>query len=300
MERVCQFCGVDISGTHVKRKFCSGRCKDKYHARRGKRKRYRQVSPTADEERSRRTASVVLDANGDRTCAGCGARFRWKSVHPNGGGKPPMYCTLRCRKSSARKSEIDRGYRSPLRARRTCQMCGESVYARRSPAPKRCDECRAIPSSTPLPEDHWGLWYGKSSQWEAPIVRVSFVAGNCDWCGESFVAVKQRQAREWKFCSRMCGKRHGRAIRRARKRGAYVADVRRYDVFIRDDWRCHICKRKVSKVKQVPHPRAATIDHLIPLSQGGTHEPANVATACFECNCTKSDGAANDQLALVG
>jgi 5-methylcytosine-specific restriction endonuclease McrA len=30
-----------------------------------------------------------------------------------------------------------------------------------------------------------------------------------------------------------------------------------------------------------------TIDHIVPLSRGGRHEPANLAPACVTCNCSK-------------
>ena len=33
--------------------------------------------------------------------------------------------------------------------------------------------------------------------------------------------------------------------------------------------------------------RRATLDHLIPLSQGGSHHPENVVLACWRCNQTK-------------
>jgi hypothetical protein len=32
-----------------------------------------------------------------------------------------------------------------------------------------------------------------------------------------------------------------------------------------------------------------TIDHVLPLSQGGTHTPANLALACFHCNRHKGE-----------
>jgi len=52
----------------------------------------------------------------------------------------------------------------------------------------------------------------------------------------------------------------------------------------------------------VPHPKAPTIDHVIPLSKGGTHEPANVQLAHYYCNSIKADGAwgAGEQLAMLG
>jgi len=46
--------------------------------------------------------------------------------------------------------------------------------------------------------------------------------------------------------------------------------------------------------------RYPTLDHLIPLSLGGSHTYENVKCACLRCNCKKSSDAANDQLLLIG
>ncbi|MGV5046877.1 HNH endonuclease [Rhodococcus pyridinivorans] len=107
-------------------------------------------------------------------------------------------------------------------------------------------------------------------------------------------------------CSPECYKAHQREQkhasehrRRARKKAAFVANVYRKKVFEADGYRCHICKKKTDKTKQAPHPKAPTIDHLTPLSLGGTHEPANCRTACFMCNAMKSDRLAGDQLMLL-
>ena len=47
------------------------------------------------------------------------------------------------------------------------------------------------------------------------------------------------------------------------------------------------------------HPLSPTIDHVIPLSKGGTHEPGNCRLACFRCNAIKSDGGGGEQFAFV-
>ncbi len=68
----------------------------------------------------------------------------------------------------------------------------------------------------------------------------------------------------------------------------------------RDNWICHLCKRKVTK-RELPkgHPRSATIDHLIPVSADGDDVRANVALAHWSCNSARSDrGPA--QLRLMG
>jgi hypothetical protein len=95
-------------------------------------------------------------------------------------------------------------------------------------------------------------------------------------------------------------KRKHRDKRRAVKRDAFVAPVSRRAIYERDHYRCHLCRRKVMADKPVPHPRAAVLDHVIPLAIGGTHEPANVRTACFMCNCLKGAGGGGEQLMLIG
>lgn len=124
-----------------------------------------------------------------------------------------------------------------------------------------------------------------------------WVAGSCRRCGDPFVIVDQTRNR---YCSQRCARSDAAARRRARKKNAYVADVCRLDIFERDRWRCQICGCRVAKTKVVPHPKAPTIDHIVPLDAGGDHEPKNVQLAHNICNTRKGAGAANDQLRLIG
>ena len=82
------------------------------------------------------------------------------------------------------------------------------------------------------------------------------------------------------------------------KRNAYVEDVWRSKVYERDGWKCQLCGKALKRDAVVPHPKAPTLDHIIPLSKGGTHEYANVQAAHFICNSIKSDGG-TDQLRLA-
>lgn len=67
----------------------------------------------------------------------------------------------------------------------------------------------------------------------------------------------------------------------------------------RDGWRCHLCAKKVNRTLPGTHPKGPTIDHLIPIADGGVDEPANVALAHRQCNVTRRDkGVA--QLRLTG
>jgi 5-methylcytosine-specific restriction endonuclease McrA len=67
----------------------------------------------------------------------------------------------------------------------------------------------------------------------------------------------------------------------------------------RDGWRCHLCRRKVDRRLRSPHPRSPTFDHLIPISDGGTDDPANLRLAHRFCNTSRGAGGIV-QLMLVG
>jgi 5-methylcytosine-specific restriction endonuclease McrA len=67
------------------------------------------------------------------------------------------------------------------------------------------------------------------------------------------------------------------------------------------DWHCYLCKKPIDPRKRCPDWRAATIEHVIPLSAGGTHTWDNVVPAHAKCNFTKADsllGPANDTLVV--
>lgn len=88
-------------------------------------------------------------------------------------------------------------------------------------------------------------------------------------------------------------------VRRARKRGAFVAPVNEREIFERDRWVCQLCRKRVNKRLKYPHPMCASIDHIIPLSLGGTEEPANVHLAHLVCNERKHVRAMGEQTRLL-
>jgi 5-methylcytosine-specific restriction endonuclease McrA len=61
------------------------------------------------------------------------------------------------------------------------------------------------------------------------------------------------------------------------------------DVYERDEWTCGLCRLPVDPGLAWPHPMSASVDHILPLSQGGSHTLANVQCAHLSCNCAKGD-----------
>ncbi len=56
----------------------------------------------------------------------------------------------------------------------------------------------------------------------------------------------------------------------------------RLEVFARDRWRCKICNR-------TSHEAPLEVDHIIPLSRGGTDDKDSLQALCRDCNLDKSD-----------
>ena len=80
--------------------------------------------------------------------------------------------------------------------------------------------------------------------------------------------------------------------RRARMRAAFVEPVSFAVLYKRDNGRCGICGKAVPRV-------SASIDHILPLSRGGSHSYANTRIAHRACNSTRGNrGVA--QLRMLG
>lgn len=89
--------------------------------------------------------------------------------------------------------------------------------------------------------------------------------------------------------------------RRAQKKATTSgAPVIRDEIAARDGFRCGICSDRVDMARVWPHPLSPSLDHVVPLSEGGTHEPANVQLAHLRCNTAKGNRGGGEQLMLLG
>ena len=80
-----------------------------------------------------------------------------------------------------------------------------------------------------------------------------------------------------------------RRERRARELGAekgipYTSS----EIFERDNWICQLCEEPVIE-KDATQKLGPTIDHIIPLSKGGTECKTNVQLAHMACNSSKGN-----------
>ncbi len=54
----------------------------------------------------------------------------------------------------------------------------------------------------------------------------------------------------------------------------------RTNIYLRDKYRCQYCSRRLSEAE-------ATLDHVVPVSQGGRKDWDNIVTCCIDCNRRK-------------
>ncbi len=217
-----------------------------------------------------------------RECAHCGKIFRPKQQ------KHATYCSRECGwqgQARIRAETVWLGKFSPL-PWKSCRQCGAEFYARGT-ARTCSDACRAARR------------YQKRSGDTRTVA--------CSECGQSFTYV--RYNRERVTCSDRCrcrranrinpeGRRATKARREAIIRGQLEAGAAEHivsrRVFIRDRWLCWLCGGALARSEKVPHPKAPTIDHVIPLSKQGPHTYENVRAAHFICNSLRG---ANDPTA---
>ena len=201
----------------------------------------------------------------EKTCEYCGASFLAKTTLAK-------YCSERCLREADKANK--RGYKEkPLKI---CEQCGKEFPVNRSDqkfCSKKCySRYRAI-----------------------HIEKTCFDHGEltktCSVCGKEFKTNKTRKY----TCSIECRKyRHDRQSDRRYKGIKKDSDISLFKLSERDRCQCQICGMTVNwddwteksghKVSGNLYP---SIDHIVPISRGGTHTWDNIQLAHRKCNSSK-------------
>lgn len=122
-------------------------------------------------------------------------------------------------------------------------------------------------------------------------------------CGRHYNAQSPNRA-SWKRNGRpevrRAGLRRSTQKRRALLRDPNAELIDRDAIGDRDGWLCGLCRKPVDRTLAYPAPMGASLDHIVPLSLGGGHNPANVQIAHLFCNVSKGNRAVDVQPLLVG
>ena len=120
----------------------------------------------------------------------------------------------------------------------------------------------------------------------------------CLICGLKFVQ-SPYTSEEQKYCSSNCRsiayfianperRQISYRYKQAVNNGEFNKDITIYKLIERDGERCYLCGENVLFSLDRYDLRYPTIEHVIPISRGGTHSWDNVKVACRDCNLRKS------------
>lgn len=234
------------------------------------------------------------DRRVDIECAHCG--------RPAQARAGTRYCSARCRNAGSYQGSREDG-RYDLALARSREATAQRQAANARPCPycqgpmlnPRRVQCGKLDCKRAFKAEHAKAWHRNYTA----MTGERYAAKYREWALEY-----DRQRRE----------QHGH-WRKLYPEAAALADARRRmliqladrgerfapkDVYERDGWVCGLCRRPVDPGLTWPHPMSASVDHILPLSQGGSHTLANVQCAHLSCNSRKCDrvepAAAGDRL----
>lgn len=217
-------------------------------------------------------------------CKGCGTNPPLPSANV---GPPPEYCGPACKSEASRARHIDSGkYSETLRRNREkaaasplpvreCVMCGGSFESRR----KRRFCLKSC-------KNKWARTVGSKPCSVEGCVLPLVATGLCHTHYKRKARAEGREVQQpWNDRRRA----HWQE-RYALKRGAVGSETLvAADVFERDGWVCGICGERIDSAVSYPDPLSVSLDHIIPLSNGGGHVLANVQASHLVCNVRKGN-----------
>lgn len=206
-----------------------------------------------------------------------------------------------------------------------CSACGKAVY--RSPTSRPEITCRECRRATPHDCGTEAAYLDHLGRHEEPCDPCRQAAREarssrgrpavCEECGEPFLSKRNgHSSTGWtRYCSRPCADkakcvhagsygvgRVARAIAGSRRRRLLVKGtwdgITDQEILERDHWMCWLCKRRIGKTYNYPHPRSASIDHVLPISLGGDDTAFNKKAAHLGCNTARGNGRPGEQMPL--
>jgi hypothetical protein len=202
-------------------------------------------------------------------CEYCGASFEKLQL-------TQRFCSKRCNRAA--ETRRARARKNPdYRRHGVCIHCGGAcrVFV--------CDLCKPLASRAAV------------RKWKENNIPRKHRKGTCRWC----------QAKCETFTCAPCRNKNRFAARRKTRKRLDGVEWEHYtptEIAERDGWRCQLCRKAVNRRKRWPDPMCASIDHIVPITKGGTDVRANVQLAHLRCNISKGNRVLPDgeQLRLLG
>lgn len=283
--KVCAQCGTEFQTNSKNQKYCSRECG--FTAKRTGRTTYVKTClycghefQTIHKDHKYCTSTCASRDAGDKRrgeyfCEYCG-KPRW-SDHPNRNRFCSPECATKMRVLLYLPVKEEKERQRIESHRKVCPTCGRAFEANTLQRMFCSPEC--------LYEENL---LRQREQYAEQYEPVTFT---CAECGKNVTTSCGDKHRI--YCSEAC---MNKAMHRRNKRkrqdqmgAAFVEDVELWDIYNRDEGICQICGLPVPDTNEPTNQWAATVDHILPLSKGGSHEKSNCQLAHRMCNSLKQD-----------
>ena len=217
------------------------------------------------------------------------------------------YCSRSCKSQASSKRCHDRAsgkdvpfieYGTP---RKPCDECGQQVkVAGRMFCSRTCQTIArrksagiTVSRSTEIaifvPAKKVRHWPSKNREASSRY----FIHGTCKECGTVFTAAAYTGGKTPTFCNPHCSRKHFRRTDKYRRRELIKSQpseaIYRMSILERDSFTCKLCNEPLDMDAHPNDNRAPSLDHILPLAKGGSHQTHNLQAAHRQCNAIKSD-----------
>lgn len=319
--RQCQGCGNTWKARFPKAKFCSDRCQHIFYGTRkslpcsqcGAQFDCTATAATAGRQFCSQGCMLAARRRPAKPCLECGVMFTPKIPKDPRKGRG-LYCSKQCAGAARRAGKREGRWREAqeLRACRAKVKPSQRMSAAVQDAMRRQMESIASLWQTLLCQQ-WCEVCGTACRQDQrccshECARKITHKRRCKHCRRKVVSTGFLPKRVCRACKKKLRKKwrrvRSKGIReRALRYGVLREPYSRIELLQRDHWTCQLCsspllrKWTYNKRTLVPHPRNATLDHIMPMSKGGADAAWNIQACCLECNGRKS-AAAMGQLRL--
>ncbi len=187
----------------------------------------------------------------------------------------------------------------------TCVACSIVIPMTRHNRKKRdcCSpQCagvlRRLPPRPPAQRTTSSVTYSECSTCEQVMVK----RGSRKYCLRPTCLELRGQAERLKMSRRLMGLYRAAIATRQLKEAKHWHRTLCQYLADRDGARCHICNKQVNlTLSSGPrgHDKGPSIDHIIPVSQGGSDDLTNLRLAHWICNRQRGNRGGNEQLQLI-
>lgn len=315
--RTCVYCHREWQAKDVRARYCSTRCQYLASGSRvilacqacGRDFECKAMEMRAGRRFCSRACMLGVRRRPTKTCPECGNIFAPRRRKDASKGKG-IYCSKKCAGSARRAGKRDGRWKEAqeLRACRATVKPSQRMYADIQKAMHRhlvgiADLYRKLSAWRPCL--HCGGPLKSHARENTKFCSITCSAAychdvSCRKCGRTLikkgaqgkqpycVSCKRKAVKQWK-------RQTGKSIaKRAKRYGVERVPYIRKELLRRDGWQCQLClvpllKRwTYNKQTLFPHPRNATLDHIVPMSKGGADAPWNIQACCLQCNGKKS------------